>query len=983
MIVNGISLADDDDIVTIFVATAVFNVIGNQSPSAEMKLDLLLVPDEEVETSSESSTDAYDTGDLAAGELDGTLLYACDVTGTSHIGLSAPYEVIDRLPDTDPQKWFLLMSMGAQHYERFRANPRDTLSLAKALSPFEEAIGILLDISPPKADQQQFVREKTETYMTAMSEFVSAFREFNSTAVDILSGMLRRSAAVFIKLYDRFGNRADLLKAIDICDQARTLVPSEHPDTPAHLRRRGVALTLRFRFSGNVEDINQSIASLEESVRLTPESDIDLPDRLTNLGTSYVLRSEYARSLPDVNRAIAAHTRGLSFREDYILLMNLATAVLHRFMLQRDVTDAEGAVATLEKAVEHVPGGHPELRRCLGNLGVAYTNRFEAFHHLEDIDKAVSTLQDAMHALNDIGDDTPEEALHAASLGNAYLLRGETLLDVQDLRLAIETLKSAISLTPPGLAHLQKRRSNLGNAYLRRHDLAHDPEDLEHAIIELEAALSLLPEGHADRPVSMSMLAEALQARFKQSSDIDDIDRAVRLNKDALAALGQQENYRRSSILMALASSYASRFRASAELQDLDEAIRRHKDVMDYFNSSSDDPRRQCAATQLANALKQRHDVKDDPEDLDEAIANYRIAAMSAYGVPWTSFLAARNWARTARARGDSSAVVLQAYSAAVELLPRVVWIGHAVADRHRQLIAIGGSMTTEAVAAAIEEGEHCLAVEWLDQTRAILWGQQMRLRSSLDELRAVAPGLATELDRVSRALDTSGSRDVVQTTDYLGRTTLDEAVQDGGRRTAVQLESWRATLDHMKALTDVLDEIGGRVVVVENTEAPAQEQRRLAEEWDRLVTKARDIPGLEYFMRPRSFSQIVQGLDYGPVVIVNADQRRCDALALMEGLEDVVHIPLESLTYELAQRLQRDLFRLLSSGNIRQRTTRAARLVSMDTSFDNIADILSELWKGVAKPILEALAFSVSAVAIARGFKSLTFTLRNCLGHI
>ena len=886
-----------------------------------------------------------------------------DVTIILRTEIDDPYEAIDQLPDTDPDKWFLLMSMGAQYYERFRADPQDTFSLAKALSPFEEAIGILLDISHPKADQQQFVREKTETYMTAITLFVSAFREFNDTAVDILSGMLRRCAAVFIMLYDRFGDRADLEKALGICDQARTLVPPEHPDTATHLRRRGMALMLRFRFSGDVEDIDASITALEDSVRLTPETDIDLPDRLTNLGTSYVLRSEHTRSVPDVNRAISAHTRGLALREDYILLMNLATAVLHRFILLRDVTDAEGAVATLEQAVARVPEGHPELRRCLGNLGVAYTNRFEALRRLEDIDKAVAALQDALHALNDTGDESPERALHAAALANAYLLRGETLLDMQDFHLAIETFKHAVELTPPGFAHLQKRRYNLGRAYMSRYELVHDPEDLGHAVTELEAVLDALPEDSTDRPAPMCVLAHALQERFEKDPDNDmaDIDRAVRLNTDALLSEKQDESYHRSSTLMALASSHACRFRASADMQDLDDAVQRYKEAMDCFVTATDNPRRQCAAAQLAAALKQRSEVKNDPEDLNNAIDNYRIAATAVNGVPWTCFMTAKQWARMARARGDSPAVVLQAYGTAVALLPRVVWIGLAVADRHAQLVAVGSSLSTEAVAAAIEEGEYSLAVEWLDQTRAVIWGQQMRLRSSFDELRAVAPDLATKLDRVSRALDTGGSRDVAPTTDYLGRSTLDGAASDVGRRTAVEWQNWQVLMSQMKELTDVLDELGGELAFVQPTEAPAQEQHRLAEEWDRLVAQAREIPGLENFMRPRTFSQIIQALDYGPVVIVNIDPHRCDALALMEGLDEVVHIPLESFTFALAQQLQKSLFHMLSSGNIRQRNTRTAKLVSMYAPFDNIEEILAELWCGVAKPVLDSLAFSVS----------------------
>ena len=47
------------------VAAAVYNVIGEQSAPAEMKIDFLLVPDDEVAT--DTPTDAYDLSDLAAG----------------------------------------------------------------------------------------------------------------------------------------------------------------------------------------------------------------------------------------------------------------------------------------------------------------------------------------------------------------------------------------------------------------------------------------------------------------------------------------------------------------------------------------------------------------------------------------------------------------------------------------------------------------------------------------------------------------------------------------------------------------------------------------------------------------------------------------------------------------------------------------------------------------------------------------------------
>ncbi|TFY69354.1 hypothetical protein EVJ58_g453 [Rhodofomes roseus] len=917
--------------------TASFDVTtGCDDPKAELKLDFFLLEDE-----------SFEAG--LPGSVLGSNGPATD--------LDQEYNVASRLRDTDPDKWLTLMDISTRYYERFRAFG-DTLSLAKALPTFGEAIGIVLDRAPPRSDQHQLLRDKTELYVTAMTEFVAAFREYNADAINCLSDMLTGSTAMYILLYDRFGDRGDLSRAIDLCVQAKSIVPEDHPDTPIHLRRWGMANMLQFRFSGEVEDINESITALERSVRLTSESDIDLPDRLTNLGTSYVLRAEYSRNLKDVSKAIAAHTRALTFREDYTLLFNLGTAVLLRFMFQRDLTDAEAAVMTLERVVDLVPDGHPELRRCLGNLGVAYHNRFEVLHNIEDIDRAVTTLQRAVRALDSTGDDAPERALHVASLGNAYLCRADILLEDNDMHLAVETLKRAVELTPTGLAHLQKRRHNLGRAYATRYERHHDPADVDRAMVEFEASLGLLPDGHADRPGGLSMLAGALQARFGLKSDMDDINRAISLSLSALNALNP-EDYRRRSVVSILAASYVHRFSVTQDADDLDEAVHRYREAMDSTPADAENPLRQCAAIQLAHTLKRRFDFKNSADDLDAAIENYRIAATMLNGVPWTSFLAAKDWARAARSRGeDGHAVALQAYGTAVELLPRVGWIGKSIANRHAQLAAMGSSLTTEAVAAAVAQGEHCLAIEWLDQARAIVWGQQSKLRSSFDDLRAVAPALAAKLDRVSRALDTAGSRDAAPTTDFLGTARLEEAAEED-RRTASEWQKWKTLLGHLTSLSDVLDSVGAQMEVVTDTESPAQDQRRRAEEWDRLMAQARAIPGFEDFLRPRTFAQIKEALDRSPVVIVNTDQLQCDALVLIEGLDDVIHIPLDSFSLDHAQRLHRGLSHLLSASNLRRRTTRAAKMISTDSSVASVENVLAELWQRVVKPILDSLAFS------------------------
>jgi len=87
-----------------------------------------------------------------------------------------------------------------------------------------------------------------------------------------------------------------------------------------------------------------------------------------------------------------------------------------------------------------------------------------------------------------------------------------------------------------------------------------------------------------------------------------------------------------------------------------------------------------------------------------------------------------------------------------------------------------------------------------------------------------------------------------------------------------------------------------------------------LAEEWEILVKRARDMPGFPRPFQPKKFMQLCSAAHRGPVVVVNVHKRRCDALVIMAGLDEVMHIPLERFSYEKAHHLHQSLNQLLSA---------------------------------------------------------------------
>ena len=148
--------------------------------------------------------------------------------------------------------------------------------------------------------------------------------------------------------------------------------------------------------------------------------------------------------------------------------------------------------------------------------------------------------------------------------------------------------------------------------------------------------------------------------------------------------------------------------------------------------------------------------------------------------------------------------------------------------------------------------------------------------------------------------------------------------------------------------------------------EESAQQHRRLAEEWERLVGRVRGIPGFESFLRPKKFTQLIIAAKAGPVAVINVHGSRCDAFVLVDDLDEVVHIPLPAFSYAKAQELHLHLNQLLSTAGVRVRDADIrAMKIATTSKRGGFEFILSNLWSSVVKPVLDGLAFAVSHLLI------------------
>jgi hypothetical protein len=452
--------------------------------------------------------------------------------------------------------------------------------------------------------------------------------------------------------------------------------------------------------------------------------------------------------------------------------------------------------------------------------------------------------------------------------------------------------------------------NNLGSSFLRRFEHSKDPVDIDKAFSAHKQAVHLTPDGHAEEPCHLNSLGSSFMCRFECSRDPIDIDRAVSVHEQAVH-LTPDGHINKSRRLNNLGSSFLVRFNHSGDLVDIDKSISACEQAV-YLtpDGHADKP---CRLSNLGQSFLCRSEYSGDLVDRSTAIDHFRCAASCSTGPPSVRFHAALRWARLA-----STQSALQGYAVAFDLLPQITWMGQTILARHSELTSMG-NIASEAAATAISAEQYDTALEWLEQGRSIVWSQLLDLRTPVDAIREKEPSLADDLVRVSQALEHAGNRDT---------STQDLSPQSNQGLSMEQI---------------------------------AQGHRRLAEEWERLVERARAIPGFEDFLRPKKLVQLCSAAKAGPMVVINVHKQRCDALVLIPGLDEVMHIPLDGFSYENGQELHQSLNRLLLNAGVRARDVRGPKLVPV-SEHQSFQHILSILWSCIVKPVLDGLAFSVSS---------------------
>ncbi|KAF5343142.1 hypothetical protein D9758_015223 [Tetrapyrgos nigripes] len=611
-------------------------------------------------------------------------------------------------------------------------------------------------------------------------------------------------------------------------------------------------------------------------------------------------------------------------------LNNSAVEQLKHFQESGDCAAIDDAVQLFGEAVNLTPESHASKAALLTNLGGAFQHRFERLGELGDIKDAIQhssvdlsvlessgDIKDAIQVGQQAVDLTPDGHAHKAALlnnlGGALQRRFERLGELGDIEDAIRVMRQAVDLTPDSHADKASFLNNLGNAFQCRFQYLGELGDIENAIQVKQEAVNLTSDGHADKASFLNNLGNAIQCRLsnltpdghaKKASFLNNLGNAIQCRFQCVGELGDIENAIRvkQEAVNLTPDGYADK---AAKLNNLGGALQCRFERLGELGDIEDAIRvLQQAAEQPGGALQGRFEHIGELGDIKNVISTFQQSTKNTCGPPSIRYHAACKWATLSSAYQDSSSA-LDAYKVVLEIIPQLIWPGQTVHQRYEELPKIVQTINA-AVATAISAENLTQAVEWLEEGRGIVWGQILQLRLSLDNLQ-------------------SG--------------------EDFYSATKCWTSTHSDTINNPNTHTDMTGK------------QEAQQHTQLAAEYEALIAVVRKLNGFDSFLKPKKLSALTPAAVNGPVIIINVDQSRCDALVLSSS-HSTIHIPLPDFSSKQAEEMYSEMISSLQDSGVRVDCAEEQFSVMQQAEMghDQLKSILARLWSTVVQPIFSEI---------------------------
>ncbi|CUA67221.1 Girdin [Rhizoctonia solani] len=799
------------------------------------------------------------------------------------------------------------------------AKPSD---LEKAIECGTRALALTPDNHPDfptrLADLAVFYNDRFE-YLDELEDLDKAIA-FESRALSLtpsdhpnIVNRVRNIGALYSDRFEHLGELQDLDNTVEYESRLLALTPDGHPHLPQRLNNLGVSYANRFEYLGDLNDLEKSIEYSSRALALTPEDHPNFPTWLGNLGASYSDRFRHLDQLNDLEKAIEYESRAVTLTPDddpdfSRRLSNLGSSYRDRFRRLGNLDDLEKAIEYKTRILSLVSDDHPDLPAQLDGLAMCYSDRFEHLGVLENLDKAIEF---SSRAIDLAPNDHPDLPSWLGNLGASYSDRLGHLGELNDLERAIECKARAVELTPEGHPNLPDQLGNLAVSYSDRYQRLRELADLEKAIEYDSHALALTPKGHPSLPSRFSNLGASYSDRFKNLGQLDDLEKSIEFGIRAIE-LTPHGHTNLPPQLLSLGTSYNDRFKHLGQLDDLEMSIKHKSRAL--LLTPEGHPDVPLGHFGLADSYFAFFQHTANLSYLQYSLESFRKASQSSTGAPRNKFHYALHWAKLAFEHSPLNPI--EAFQTIIVLLPQYTWLGATTDQRYHDLSSTR-NLAVDAAMTAILSSDYSTALEWLEHARCVVWNQSLMLRSPLDELQSSHPTLANRLKTVAMEL-------------------LEGSSESHASR--VRLSS---SLAH-------------------RAEQAAQNHRRLADEYNDLLSQVRKLSEFEDFLQPMKVKSLIKAARNGPIVTINCSRSRCDALIVLPGQDKVHWIPLPNFTYEDAQCARSGIQMSLKSQGIRER---GAHLDDETESEPEscFGEVLKHLWSGIVKPVLDFLKYTVN----------------------
>jgi TPR repeat protein len=832
------------------------------------------------------------------------------------------------------------------------------------LSDIEKASQLVDDSHPDKANYLAYLCENYRArYMRLgnLSDLQSAIFHGERAVQLIDDGHPNRALYLYdlsVSQDDRFrrcGYLPDLENAISNCAKAVDLADDACPRKWMYLLSLGTCYSIRFEHRGDLSDLESALSQHEKGIQLTDDGHPERARFLSELGACHQALFERLSNISDLEYAISYHQNAVDITNDEhaekaFYLSNLGISQFTHFERFNDLANLEHSLLNAAKAVRLTDDGNPRKPSLHMNLSKAHLLRFQHHGDLSNLDSGISNIKQAIDLKPDARD--PMAARRLSNLGVALESRFTRLGDLDDLEDAISYQIKAVELTNDGHPYKPVYLSALAGSQRSRFKRLNDLTDLNNAISNKEKAVELTDDGHPSKPQYLSGLGMAQRDRFSQPGGNNlDLENAISNTKKAVQ-LTDDEYPTKAGFLWNLSIVQATRFKHLGIRLDIENAISNGEkavelggnDLPDYlwnlgicqkirFQSIGnrldidnailnqdraarltdvDLPQKAGFLYSLGMSQQTRFERFRDVHDRAACVLSFKTAAQLKTARPHHALLAARAWAAISHVNGDPRSA-LDGYRTALELLPKVVWLGLDIDSRQDWFHhAKPENLGCLAVTCAIQLGYLEDAVELLELGRSVLWQQASALRGDLRKLAEEKPGLAKELERAGRQLDAG----YFSTSDF--------------------------------AIADYIVSNDQR-----STEVIVQERCHLVGQWERLVERVRQLPKFKYFLKPIPFHQLRRAPTTGQVIIINASRIRVDAL-IFGTTGPIEHVSLPNIDLATLTSLTGSVVLNRSADYRANADGRAIRRQNFTTT--NLQKTLQMVWHTILVPIFDKI---------------------------